>query len=104
LPSIREEKECEVVGFTDIYGKDHEIVIESTEESKAQFISQLMQAADEQDLTINDLGIRAGTSMAATARMQKPDENITLNSMNRFATVVGRKVKITLVPNDKLED
>ena len=89
--------------FSEIYGKDHEKVVKSTEESKSQFISQLMQAADEQNLTINDLGIRAGTSMAATARMQKADENITLNSMNRVSAVVGKKVKITLVPNDDLE-
>ena len=92
------------MNFREIYGKDHEAVVKSTEESKSQFISQLMQAVEEQNLTINDLGIRAGTSMAATSRMQKPEENITLNSMNRFATVVGKKVDIKLVPNDELEE
>ena len=82
------------------YMKDPEQVAKNTKESKRQFIDQVLAAADEQDITSTELGIRADTSPAATARMKDANENITLNSMNKFAAAVGKKVEIKLVPDD----
>lgn len=97
------ETEEGTVKFPSIYTKDSRTVIENAKEAKRQFIEQMMDAAADQGLTSTELGIRADTSPAATNRMKDENENITLSSMTKFAAVVGRKVKIELVPDPEAE-
>lgn len=83
---------------TTIYDKSNPIVVNNTKESHAEFIHAIEDNAKKLGMTTSDLTIKVGGGPAMTYRVKDVNENITLNTIQRFAAAVGKKAVIGFVP------
>ena len=59
---------------------------------------QIEQAMKEQKLSRTALAARMGTSRSQISRLLDPgDGNVTLNTLQRAAAIIGRKVRLDLI-------
>ena len=75
-------------------------VLDDAREAHKGYVQQLLESAEEKGLNTNRLTIGAKANAAMTYRMLDPETNITLNTMVRYARVVGKKVQLRLVDAD----
>lgn len=81
----------------DVYSKDNPIVVESNRCSHEEFISCMKKAMSQEDAGYHTLASRVGVDLPQVYRIFNPETNITVMSMNRFASALGKRVKISLV-------
>ena len=82
------EKDLKDVKFRALFEK---------EKARLKLAGKLRNALKESDLSIRSIAGRMGTSKSQVERMiNDPDANIGIDSLIKFASVVGRKVEITL--------
>ncbi|HCO48322.1 MAG TPA: Fis family transcriptional regulator [Spirochaetaceae bacterium] len=59
---------------------------------------QLKQALESEHITKTELALRLETSRAAVGRLLDPDnDSVTLQTLKRAASVIGKKLKLELV-------
>ncbi len=64
--------------------------------SKLSAVLQIRWARDAQGLTQTELARRAGTSQQQIARLENPDGNPTLDTLERVAAALGLRVEVAL--------
>ena len=79
------------------YSKDHELVREESESAHKRFKDQLDTARRERSMNISQMTLTADAGPALTARVKDEKQNLTINTMVRFAAAVGKRLEINLV-------
>jgi len=75
------------------------------EELKPEFelAQTLIQARSDAGLTQKQVAARMKTSQAAVARMESGRKKPSTRSLDRYALVVGKRLRISLVPADGMQ-
>ena len=59
---------------------------------------QVRWARDEEGISQTELARRVGVSQQAIARIESPDANVSMDTLERVAAALGRRVDLNLVP------
>ena len=79
------------------FTKDHEKVVACEQTAHQEYVDQILKEMEKQNLNKNRLTHMIGAEAPMTYRMLDTKENITLNTMIRYANALGKTVRIQLI-------
>ena len=79
------------------YSKDNEDVVRRSKQSHQEFIDAMRVLMDKSGVSLRNLSTGVGVDQPQAYRLFDPNSNVTITTMNRFASVLGKRVKLSLV-------
>lgn len=89
------------MSFKEIYNKENEIVKKNTREAQMAFYEGIENKRNELNMKVGEVANKADVGPAMMSRLQDPDTNLTMQTMQRFAAATGQKVVISFEDLDE---